>query len=289
MNARFLGGLLMLSFGVAQANAQTETQPKTLIHARVTGYLEKVHVKPGALVKKGDLLFEIDAAMVRADLEQGRAEVAVAEAMLRRQTAEFERGKRLLEAKAVSREEYERMLSDLTIAEANLRVVRVRLDKLMMHVEFTKVRAPIDGIIQRPLQDTGSLLKADETLLAEIVQGPIKMPANIRELQKERFDELEKLVKVLRSQYTAGKVDFPRVAHAEIALIDAGLELAETPAQRIEHLRKSATFASGLLKFVEARFQAGAKDSEADLPQARAVLLEIRIRLLREEEKAGRK
>src|SRR5260370_1136002 len=54
---------------------RTEAVANVELRARVTGYIDKVHVKSGATVKRGDVLFEIDARPYRAELDQADAEV----------------------------------------------------------------------------------------------------------------------------------------------------------------------------------------------------------------------
>ena len=74
------------------------------LRARVSGYLDEIHFKPGATVKKGDLLFTIDQRPYRAALASAAAEIKRAEAAFGLAKADFARAKRLVATKAISAE-----------------------------------------------------------------------------------------------------------------------------------------------------------------------------------------
>ncbi len=78
------------------------------VRARVSGYLDKVNFKEGALVKKGDKLFEIDPRPYRAELERARGIVAQYEARVHRLERDYQRAKHLIARAAIGQEEYDR-------------------------------------------------------------------------------------------------------------------------------------------------------------------------------------
>ncbi|MGO8895381.1 MAG: efflux RND transporter periplasmic adaptor subunit, partial [Streptosporangiaceae bacterium] len=82
------------------------------LRARVWGYLDKVNFKEGALVKEGDVLFEIDPLTYRATLNQAEGNLASAEARVERLDADFARARPLLRRGAISREEYDKVVGD---------------------------------------------------------------------------------------------------------------------------------------------------------------------------------
>jgi RND family efflux transporter MFP subunit len=147
---------------------RTEAVEAVDLRARVTGYLTAVRFKDGSAVKKGDLLFEIDARPYQAAFEEARANVAQAEARLKLAEAEQQRAQNLLGNGAVTREQYARTVAAVAEAKARLAAVRATLDVARVNLAFTKVVAPINGRIGRRLLDPGNLVKADETLLATL-------------------------------------------------------------------------------------------------------------------------
>src|SRR5262249_49631968 len=75
------------------------------VRARVSGYLESVHFKDGAEIKKGALLFVIDPRPYQAQLEQAEANLRQAEVRLELARNDAARAERLLKSKAISEEE----------------------------------------------------------------------------------------------------------------------------------------------------------------------------------------
>ncbi len=127
--------------------------------------------------------------------------------------------------------------------------------------------------------------------LAPIIQAqaqpPAKNPAaEVESLMKERRDALQKLVRILDSQYRMGTVDFNRVASAASKLADMELELAKTKDERIAACRKQVELCRDAEKLCQARVNAGTA-TEADVYEAKAERLKAEIHLARE--KAGDK
>ncbi len=152
---------------------RTEPISRVEVRARVTGYLKKVAFKEGNAVKQGDVLFQIDARPYRAEVDKAEAHVALAEARRKRADADLARAKALLAARAISKEEFDKILADGLEAQIAVKVAQANLAAAKLTLSFTTVHAPIAGLIGRRLVDPGSLVKADDTLLATLVsQGP---------------------------------------------------------------------------------------------------------------------
>jgi len=143
------------------------------LRARVWGYLDKVNFQEGALVKKGDVLFEIEPHTYQAALDQAHGNVSQMQARLTRLNADVERAERLLGKGALSREEYDRTVGDRGETAGTLAAYRAAVDRARLDVEYTKVVAPISGRISRYVVTTGNLVQAGDqgggTLLTTIV------------------------------------------------------------------------------------------------------------------------
>ncbi|TRW95127.1 efflux RND transporter periplasmic adaptor subunit [Candidatus Methylobacter oryzae] len=142
------------------------------IRARVSGYLEKVNFKAGDKVHKGDLLFLIDPKPFAAQLSYAEAELERAKSKHELAKNDLSRAERLFHGKAISEEEYDARSKGLRETLAAVESAKANVHTAQLNLEFTKVRAPIDGRIGRELITAGNLVSgsgADATLLTFIV------------------------------------------------------------------------------------------------------------------------
>jgi RND family efflux transporter MFP subunit len=138
--------------GRLEATAQVEIRPQ------VSGLLQAVRYKAGAVVKKGDVLFELDDAPYRAALEAAEGGLALAEARRSRIEADYQRARVLLPRKATSREDFDRIAGARAEAEAEVKVARAQLAIPRLFLAYTRVTAPRDGTISSPLRAAGDLV-----------------------------------------------------------------------------------------------------------------------------------
>src|SRR5271157_169037 len=87
----------------ADFTARTAAVDSVELRARVSGYLDKVNFKEGALVQKGDVLFEIDPRTYKAVLKHAKGNLAAAEARVKRLAADLARAEQLVRDRALSR------------------------------------------------------------------------------------------------------------------------------------------------------------------------------------------
>lgn len=166
------------------------------LYSQVTGYLESIHFRDGSEVKKGDLLFQIDPRPFQAVLDQATAQLEQARIKLELTKNEFERAKKLVDAKAISAEDYDTRAKAVAEAQAGLKVSQAMVDKAKLDVDYTKITAPIDGRIGRKLMDEGGLViggPMGATLLTSIVNlDPIYCYIDADELSVLRYQKLNR-------------------------------------------------------------------------------------------------
>jgi RND family efflux transporter MFP subunit len=145
------------------------------LRPRVGGVIEQVHFTDGALVARGQLLFTVDPRPFAAEVARLESQLTAAKARAELATAELARAQKLLEARAVSRQEVDQLASgtrtsaaDIAAAEAALRVARLNL-------EFTAVRAPIAGRASRANVTAGNLV--NEQVVLTSIAGVAKVHA----------------------------------------------------------------------------------------------------------------
>lgn len=144
------------------------------LRPRVSGYVQRVAYDEGSEVAKGDLLFVIDPRPYRAALDQAQAQLERARAEARLATTQHERAQSLIEARAISREEFETRRAATAQGNAGVRAAEAAVAAARLDLQFTEVRAPVAGRAGRALVTEGNLAQADATLLTTVVsQDPV--------------------------------------------------------------------------------------------------------------------
>lgn len=129
---------------------QIHSQRHIKVRALECGYLEEIPVKEGQAVKKGQVMFSVIPVLYKAKLDAELAEVQLAQ-------RELDNTNRLLNDKVVSANEQALYTAKLARAQAKAKMAEAELN-------FTMVRAPFDGIIDRVLENHGSLVKEGDDL-----------------------------------------------------------------------------------------------------------------------------
>lgn len=155
-----------------QYNGRLEAMESVEVRARVGGMLEKIHFKDGQMVNQGDLLFSIDSKPFDTALAAAKADMTQAESARNLAQTNFERGQKLLERNAISKEEVDIRAGDFAVAKAKVQAAKARYDSAQLNMDYAEVRAPISGRIADNYVSTGNLISggsAQSTLLTSIV------------------------------------------------------------------------------------------------------------------------
>jgi multidrug efflux system membrane fusion protein len=135
----------------------------------VSGQIDEVAFTEGALVKKGDLLFQIDPRPFQAEVRRLEALVAQSRANATRSENEAQRGERLRTSNAISAELADSRTSASQEARAAVGALQAQLDLAKLNLSFTRVTAPISGRVSRAEITAGNLVTADTTPLTSVV------------------------------------------------------------------------------------------------------------------------
>jgi multidrug efflux system membrane fusion protein len=164
------------------------------IRPRVSGYIQQVKFQSGQLVKKGDLLFQIDPRWHQATFEQRQAEFQQANVRLENARRESDRTTQLLTNNAISLEESDARHSRYEEAKSALLAAQAALDSARLDLEYTQVRAPIDGRVSRALLTEGNYVNGvagAATVLTTLVSvDPVYVYADMDENSLLRFNAL---------------------------------------------------------------------------------------------------
>ena len=128
------------------------------------------------------------------------------------------------------------------------------------------------------------LLTVKFTLAEQQVKDPKNNADQLKQLQEERVKVLTQLVKVMVSKFESGQADFRQYFIAEKELIDAKLEMADKPAERIAYLEEQFKLVKSSVELEESRFRTGMVGMDS-VDWAKALSLKIQIMLLKEKQK----
>src|ERR1700736_6701906 len=129
------------------------------VRPRVSGYLQSVHFKEGAIVHQGELLFQIDPRPFQAEVDRLKGDLSQAKAQRSRAQSDFERAERLHNNDGMSAEEYDRRAAVRNEAEARIASTEAALRGAELNLEFTRVAAPITGRVGRAEITEGNLVE----------------------------------------------------------------------------------------------------------------------------------
>jgi len=168
------------------------------IRAQVTGYLLKRHYQEGANVKKGDLLFELDPSKFQAALNQAKGDLAKAQAQLLKAKQDVERDTPLAKQGAISQKELDDSIQAFEGAKGNLAAAKASVEQASLNLGWTRVMAPIDGVVGISKAQIGDLLDANTELTSMSTLDPIRVYFPISEQEyllaaekiQERYREL---------------------------------------------------------------------------------------------------
>ncbi|GAB3686439.1 efflux RND transporter periplasmic adaptor subunit [Salinisphaera aquimarina] len=160
------------------------------VHPRVNGYIDRVAFDDGAIVHKGDLLFQIDARPYQAQVNRLAAEQEQAESSLALAQADFRRAGKLRQANAISTQDYDQFKAANRAAKGKLSSVEAELQAARLNLEFTQVRAPIDGRVSRAIITAGNLVDSSTLLTTVVSQDPIYAYFDVDEQAYLRYANL---------------------------------------------------------------------------------------------------
>ena len=159
------------------------------INAQVQGYLTRQNYQEGSLVRKGQVLFEIDPRPFQAALEQAKGELAVAEGQLYTAKANLEKIRPLAAVNAVSKKDLDDAIGREASARAAVQAARAALQKTQIDLSFTRITSPINGIAGIAKAQLGELVgkPGGPELTTVSTVDPIKVYVPISEQEYMHF------------------------------------------------------------------------------------------------------
>jgi RND family efflux transporter MFP subunit len=144
------------------------------IRPQVSGYIVKQNYREGSLVRKGEVLFEIDPRPFKATLDRAKGDLAQARAQLGKSTLDVERDTPLAEAKAIAKSQLDNEIQAKLGAEAAVESGKAAVEQAELNLEFTKVTSMVDGIAGIAQVQMGNLVGPNSILTSVSQMDPIK-------------------------------------------------------------------------------------------------------------------
>jgi RND family efflux transporter MFP subunit len=257
-----------------ESTGNTEPFEAVDLRARVPGFLEQINFKPGAAVKKGELLFVIDKRTYQAAVDRAEATVHANEAAHKAAESDAKIFEELAAQRAGSELDRITKVGRRDSARAEVEASKAVLESAKLDLEFCEVRAPIDGRITKNLVDIGNYVGAagQPTVLATIVRSkPIYVTIDSSESNWSlvRNERLRLAPDAKPGEITPGK---PRPVHLSTAEDEAFSLVC-----RIDYVDPALNAASGTIR-VRCRFE---NENEALIPG-----MFVRLRIMLQEHPA---
>jgi multidrug efflux system membrane fusion protein len=172
-------GNLDLSLNVV---ARTEAWSTVTVHARNSGQLKSLGFTPGATVKKGDLLAQLDPLPFQAQLDQAIGNVAKDRAQFEKAQADLQRYSQVVAKGYISRADFDAYQANVGVTRATLQTDRAAQEWAQLQLSYTRITAPFDGVVGLPQVWPGAEVTANSTDIVVINQiEPLRISFSVPE------------------------------------------------------------------------------------------------------------
>jgi RND family efflux transporter MFP subunit len=201
----------------AEFTGRLEAVNTVQVQPRVGGFIDAVRFQEGALVHKGDVLFQLDPRTYQAEVDRLSANQAQAKAELALAETNQHRAGMLLAQHAVAQQEADRQDTAEQSARAQLAASTAALAAARLNLEFTQVRAPIDGRVSNARVTQGNLVTSSDVLTSVVSVNPVYVYFDVDEQTWLKLDHLRSSAAQAghsaRIEATMGLADEPGYPH----------------------------------------------------------------------------
>jgi len=163
------------------------------IRPQVSGYIVSQNYKEGAVVRKGQVLFEIDPRPFQATLDSAKGELAQAEAQLAKSAIDVERDTPLVAQKAVPKEKLDNEIQGKRAAEAVVQRAKAAVERAELDLGWTKVTSLVNGVAGICEVQMGNLVGPSVRLTSVSQVDPIKVYFPVSEQQYLRAKHMSSI------------------------------------------------------------------------------------------------
>ncbi len=173
--------------------AQVESSREVEVVARVSGFLERIVYKEGALVQQGDVMFEMDKRPFEARLKAAKGELEASKARLWTANANLDRIRPLAEADAMSQSDLDQAIGEKQAAEAAVYAAEAAVTSAELDLSYATIHAPVTGLTGQARQREGAYLNAmsesaNLSYVAQIEPIWVNIAVSQNELERRRAE-----------------------------------------------------------------------------------------------------
>jgi len=132
---------------VVTATGTVNAVTTVLVGTQVSGTISKINVDFNSMVKKGEVIAELDKTYLLAALEDSRANYAKMKALLNQSTRDFNRTKQLFSETVLAQSDYDAGLANFESAQTNLRSAQTQVSRAEINLQYATIKAPINGVV----------------------------------------------------------------------------------------------------------------------------------------------
>ena len=143
------------------ATGTLEAVKTVQVGTQVSGQVAAIYVDFNQHVRKGQLLARIDPTLQHQAVEDAQAQLERAQATLAQAQGDYARNKQLFDAKVITASEFSAAQSNFTVQKATVKSAQIALERARQNLAYTKIYAPIDGVIVERNVDVGQTVAAN--------------------------------------------------------------------------------------------------------------------------------
>ena len=177
---------------VAEFVGETESSQEVEIRARVEGFLETIAYREGAVVNKGDVLFQMDRKPFEAALAAAQAELQAQQARLGTASANLKRVAPLAAEDALSQKDLDDAQGSKDAAVAAVEGARSRVQQAQINLSYTTILSPVTGVTSFARKQPGSFIAPGPDSLLTYVSAlhPLRVNFSVSENEQLKFNKL---------------------------------------------------------------------------------------------------
>jgi membrane fusion protein, multidrug efflux system len=156
------------------------------IASKIPGTIKTVNVDDNQMIKKGDLIIEIDATDYESAVNLAQANLDIQKALFEQASRDKERIENLYNNKVFSKDQYEKTLTAYNLSSAQLKMAGEQLKIAQRNLEYTKILAPADGYVTKKSAVVGNQIMPVQPLMAIVALDDIWVVANYKETQLKK-------------------------------------------------------------------------------------------------------